>query len=229
MISAEVLAVGEVAGRGEEHLAVAQPVGRRVDERLVRHPRPVVAGPEELLDQPEDVEERVERVVAIQLGRVVDRQGPSGLAGQLDDGRGPHRPLDMTVQLHLGDPVEHVAGVGDHRASCSSDDAPTATRASRSTHGLAARPPIRSRLDQIPTVRAVTVELSPRARRGAPRRGLMSVDRGIDLLLRPPDGPWREWRAPGFALLPRGGRMAVQSPFRADCSHVAGVWRPAPN
>ena len=70
----EVLAVGKVARGCEEHLAVPQPMAGRVDERLVGDPGPVVAGAEQLLDQPEDGEERVERVVPVQQLRVVDGQ-----------------------------------------------------------------------------------------------------------------------------------------------------------
>ena len=105
----EILAGGQVAGRREEHLAIAQAVGCPVDQRLVRDASPVSPVDERLLDEPEDCKERIERVVAVEVRRIVDRQWSSGLACELDDGRSPDRALDMAVQLDLRDPVECVA------------------------------------------------------------------------------------------------------------------------
>ena len=105
----EILAGGQVAGRREEHLAIAQAVGCAVDQRLVRDASPVSPIDERLLNEPEDRQERIERVVAVEVRRIVDRQRPAGLACELDHGLGPDRALDMAVQLDLRDPVECVA------------------------------------------------------------------------------------------------------------------------
>jgi hypothetical protein len=86
-------------------------VGYPIQERLVRRARPVVGCGQQLLHEPEDLEERVERGVAVEIGRVVDREWASGLARQLDDGRGTDGPLDVAVQLDLGERIEDVGGM----------------------------------------------------------------------------------------------------------------------
>jgi hypothetical protein len=78
------------------------PLGGAVDDALVREARPVVAARERRLHQPEHAQEGVERVVSIELGRVVSRQRDRVAAGQFDQRCGSHRALDMTMQLHLG-------------------------------------------------------------------------------------------------------------------------------
>ena len=105
----EIVSGGEVARGREERLAVAQPVGRGVDQRFVRDPLPVRGLDERLLDQPEDGQEGVERRVAVQLRGVLDGQWPPGLPCELEHRPGPHGALDVAVQLDLGDRVVQVA------------------------------------------------------------------------------------------------------------------------
>jgi hypothetical protein len=83
---AKRLSCREVTSRREEHLSVAQAMRRRIDDRLVRDARPVFPVADQLLDEPEDREERVERFEPIQLRRVLGWELPAVLASQLDDG-----------------------------------------------------------------------------------------------------------------------------------------------
>ena len=80
------LPCGEMTSRREEHLPVAQAMRCRIDDRLVRDARPVIPVADQLLDEPEDRQERVERLEPIQLRRVLARELPAVLASQLDDG-----------------------------------------------------------------------------------------------------------------------------------------------
>jgi hypothetical protein len=102
----QVLSGGQVAGGCEERLAVDEAVGRAVDRRLVREPRPVGAVAEHALDDPEDLEERVEAGVAVHRRRVLVGQRDPVLLRQLGDGRRPHRALDVAVQLDLRELLE---------------------------------------------------------------------------------------------------------------------------
>ena len=112
---AQVLTRGEVPRRREEHLSVAQAVSGGVDERLVGDPRPVFGCDKRLLDEPEHGEERIQRVVPIELSGVVDRKRPAGLRGQLKDSTRADGPFDVAVQLDLGDSVEWIADLGRFR------------------------------------------------------------------------------------------------------------------
>ena len=67
----EVLSGGEMPRWREEHLSVAQTVRRGIDDRFICGSSPVIAIGEQLLDQPEDLQERVERGIPIQLGWVL--------------------------------------------------------------------------------------------------------------------------------------------------------------
>jgi hypothetical protein len=83
-------------------------VRRTVDERLVGDLGPIVWRGQSLLDEPEDREERIQGVVAVEAGRIVDGQWPTGLACQLQDRRRADRALDVAVQLDLGNQVEGI-------------------------------------------------------------------------------------------------------------------------
>ena len=89
---AKALAGGQMPCGREERLAVAQAVGRGVDDGLAGDAGPVVRIVEELLDEPEDGQKSIERVVPVELGRILRRQPVAVLARQLDDGRRPDSP-----------------------------------------------------------------------------------------------------------------------------------------
>jgi hypothetical protein len=112
---AEFLAGREVAGRGEEHLPVAKTMDGSVDQRLVGNPGPVAGIDEDLLDEPEHGEERIERVISIKLCRIVDGQPPAGLPCQLHDRRWTYRAFDVTVEFDLGNQVEGIAELAARR------------------------------------------------------------------------------------------------------------------
>lgn len=61
------------------------------------------------LHQPEDLEETVQRVVAVQLGGIRGRERNTIRTRQLDDSLRTHGALDVTVELHLGQGVESGA------------------------------------------------------------------------------------------------------------------------
>ena len=90
---------------------------RTVDERLVGDPGPIGWRGQSLLDEPEDREERIERIVAVEAGRIVDGQRPPGFAGQLQDRGRADRALDVAVQLDLRNQVEGIAN-GVVRQGC---------------------------------------------------------------------------------------------------------------
>jgi hypothetical protein len=83
-------------------------MGSAVDERLVGDAGPVISGHQRFLDEPEDREERIQRVIAVELGGVVDREWAPGLGGQIHDGGGTSRAFDVAMQFDFGDPVVSV-------------------------------------------------------------------------------------------------------------------------
>ena len=97
----EVLAAGKVAGRGEERLPMNQPVGSAVNDTLVGQPSPVLSAGEGRLHPPEHTKEPVERVVAVQLGRIRSSQVHAVTAGKLNQRPRAHRALNVTMQLYL--------------------------------------------------------------------------------------------------------------------------------
>jgi hypothetical protein len=114
----EHLGVGHalVVGRTEEHLAVDQVRGGRpVGQRVVHRPLEVGGVAHRGADQVVEVQELEEGAEVVDVLRVVGRQHHAVAGGQLDEGRGGDRALQMAVQLHLGHPSDEVRVIARDR------------------------------------------------------------------------------------------------------------------
>ena len=98
-----------VQGRVEEHLPVAEGAEAvAVLHRLVGDAGEVVLVDEGRRDEPEDHQELVDRLVVVELVDLGGGQGDAVLLGLVGEGVGPHRALDVAVQLGLGDGAEEL-------------------------------------------------------------------------------------------------------------------------
>ena len=110
--------------RVEEHLPVAKVAQlHAVLQRLVAAPGEVVPVDEAGRNQPEDLEELVDGVVAVQRLHVVGGQWNTVFSRQLGERGRPDRALEMAVQLGLGDRskvslVHRYHGLASSRLAC---------------------------------------------------------------------------------------------------------------
>ena len=93
----------------EEHLPVAQVAEAvAVLHGLVGDPGEVVLVDQRRRHHPEDHQELVDRLVVVELVDLVRGQRDAVLLRLVGEGRGPHRALDVAVQLDLGDGPEEL-------------------------------------------------------------------------------------------------------------------------
>ena len=96
------LSADEVTCRSEERLAIDEPMFSTVDDALERQTGPCLGCRQDGLHEPEHVQELGQIGVVEDLGRIIHGQIDSRRVSQIDHRAGPHRALDVAVQLDLG-------------------------------------------------------------------------------------------------------------------------------